>query len=78
MVQCFPEGNFVIRMFLSCVPAIVTRLFANALRFLVEKVRNVCFWNDQDDDGETDTCENGQDPEYPLPQKISVRGVFDS
>lgn len=66
VIQCLLECNLVVRMLLGSVPAIVTCLLAQTLCFFVKEVWYICLGNNEDDNGQTDSSKDGQDPKYPL------------
>ena len=52
MMQCFRNGNLVIRMLAGRMPALVACLFAKTLGFLAQNVRYVGFRQQKDDSGQ--------------------------
>lgn len=65
-IKRFSNADFVVWVLLSRMPSIVASLLAQAFSLFVEEVRNVGLGNDENDDGETKTSEDCENPENPL------------
>lgn len=60
-------------MFVCRMPSIVSGLLSQAFSFFMKKVWHVGFWQDHNDDRQTNAGEDAQNPEDPLleMQKVS-------